>query len=142
MRGVSLFMDENFERQTEDLKTIRNKFLRLHKILLDDARVEYEREFGPVSAGKFLELLLGDERFEWLRTISTLIVRIDEAFDLDDGMSNDLLEGFFRESGDLFDFGSAEYTVFKEKLHKALPKLPEASRLKDEISELAEGKSV
>lgn len=127
---------ENFELKKVDLKKIRDKFLKLHKILLDNSRAEYENKFGTLTSGKFLEMLLSDQRFEWLRTISTLIVRIDEAYDLDDGLSNEMIEGFYTESSDLFDENSDEYTEFKENLNKAIPNLPEAKKLKDEIVEL------
>lgn len=126
-------MDRDFEQKRSDLVQIRNKFLRLHKILMDDDRERYERLHGGLTSGKFLEMLLSDERFAWLRTISTLIVRIDEAFDLDDGLSEEMLEGFYTESRDLFDENSDEYSEFKEKLNKALPALPEAKQLKEEI---------
>lgn len=129
-------MNENFESRKETLKLVRNKFLRLHKILMDNDRVIYEREFGNLTSGKFLEMLLSDKRFAWLRTISTLIVRIDESFDLNDGLSNEMLDDFFRESRDLFDQTSDEYKEFKERLNKALPNLPEAEKLRNEILEL------
>jgi hypothetical protein len=129
-------MNKSFEERKSNLKLIRNKFLRLHKILIDFERSNYEKEHGLITSGKFLELLLGDERFAWLRLISTLIVRIDEAFDLDDGLSNDLIEGFFIESNDLFDKSTDEYADFKERLNHALPFLPEAESLKQEIIDL------
>ena len=125
----------SFEDRKTNLKLIRNKFLRLHKILLDWERANYERTNGVVSSGKFLEMLLGDKRFAWLRTISTLIVRIDESFDLDDGLSSEMLDGFCEERGNLFD-DSEEYLEFKERLKAALPENPEAEAIVDEIKNL------
>ncbi|NNF00501.1 MAG: hypothetical protein HKN25_15895 [Pyrinomonadaceae bacterium] len=124
-----------FEQRKERLKKIRNKFLRFHKVLLDWDRANYEREFGALSSGKFLEMLLSDERFAWLRTISTLIVRIDEAFDLDDGLSDEMLNGFYEESRNFFD-DSDEYLEFKSRLSGAMDKLPEAKAIRDEIQVL------
>ncbi len=129
-------MSGNFEDKKANLKGIRDRFLKFHKILMDKDRAAYEREFGVLAAGKFLEMLLNDERFAWLRTISILIVRIDEAFDLDDGMSSEMIEGFYTEMRDMFDESSEEYAQFKENLHKYLPDIPEAEKLKDEIVEL------
>jgi len=126
---------KDFEEKKLRLKEIRNKFLKFHKLLLDWDRAKYEREFGALSSGKFLEMLMGNERFAWLRTISTLIVRIDEAFDLDDGLSDEMLEGFYEESANLFD-GSDEYAEFKTKAAEAVPKLPEAEVLRDQIIKL------
>ena len=129
-------MASDFETKKSNLKLIRNKLLRLHKVLMDNDRKNYEDENGVQSAGKFLELLLSDERFAWLRTLSTMIVRIDEAFDLDDGVSNEMVEGFYTEMNDMFDKGSDEYQEFKKNLTLALPNLNEAKLLKIEIENL------
>ncbi len=131
-------MSENFIKKKTDLKSIRDKLLRFHKSLMDWDRAKYEREFGAVTAGKFLEMLLSDKRFEWLRTISTLIVRIDETYDLDDGVSGEMLDGFYREINDLFDESSEEYKDFKDRLSAALPDLPEVKDLQTEILEILE----
>ena len=125
----------DFKERKLRLKEIRNKLLRFHKILIDWERNIYEKEFGILSSGKFLEMLLGDDRFAWLRTISTLIVRIDESFDLDDGMSDEILDGFYKEIGDLFN-DSDEYRSFKLKLEKALLENLEALDLKKDIIKL------
>lgn len=53
--------------------------LRLHKALLDDERVSYERVHGRIpSNGAFLQLVLGDAWFAWLRPLSQLMVKLDE----------------------------------------------------------------
>ena len=53
--------------------------LRLHKALLDDERVSYERVHGRIpSNGAFLQLVLGDAWFAWLRPLSQLMATIDE----------------------------------------------------------------
>ncbi len=127
--------NEEFEERKANLRRIRDKFLRFHKLLMDWERSVYEREFGVVSSGKFLEMLLGNPRFAWLRTISTLIVRIDESFDLDDGLSMEMLDGFYEETGNLFD-DSGEYHEFKIRLKSALLKNPEIVSLRDSIVEL------
>ncbi len=52
----------------------------LHKALLDSERTSYELVHGPIaSPGAFLQLLINDPRFAWLRPVTTLIVQIDEA---------------------------------------------------------------
>ncbi len=54
--------------------------LEQHKLLLDRERASYEQTKGPIgSPGTFLNLVLGDPHFAWLRQISTLVVEIDEA---------------------------------------------------------------
>ena len=130
-------MSEMFEDRKIRIKKVRDKFLRFHKVLMDKERINYEREFGSLTPGQFLELLLGDERFAWLRVLSTLIVRIDEAFDLDDGLSSEMVDGFFEESRNLFD-DSDEYKEFKEKLSVALVSNSDAISLKNDIQSLIE----
>ncbi|SRR5579884_617596 len=62
------------------LSNLREKLLVLHKALLDSERTSYELVHGPIpSPGAFLQLLINDARFEWLRPVTTLIVQIDEA---------------------------------------------------------------
>ena len=61
------------------LSEIREKLLTLHKALLDSERTSYELIHGPIaSPGAFLQLLINDARFAWLRPVTTLIVQIDE----------------------------------------------------------------
>jgi len=56
--------------------------LSLHKTLLDSERVGYEQSFGKIATpAEFLNLVMGDPWFAWLRTLSEFIVQIDEALD-------------------------------------------------------------
>ena len=62
------------------LKDLRNSLLTLHKALLDSERTSYELVHGPIaSPAAFLQLLIHDSWFSWLRAITTLLVQIDEA---------------------------------------------------------------
>jgi len=61
------------------LRLVRDRLLRLHKMLLDAERVTYERTYGRVgSSSEWLRLVLAHEHFAWLRPMSGLIVRIDD----------------------------------------------------------------
>lgn len=71
------------------LRDVRLRLLRLHKVLLDAERAEYESVNGRASAGEMLRLVIGHEQFAWLRAVSELIVRIDEAFDADEPLGAD-----------------------------------------------------
>ena len=65
------------------LTALRNGLLRWHKSLLDAERAAYERDVARItSTGQYLQLLLGDPWFAWLREISQFIVIVDEALDL------------------------------------------------------------
>ncbi len=68
--------DQARQRLTE----LRETLLTLHKALLDSERTAYEIVHGPVaSPGAFLQLVINDAWFSWLRPITTLIVQIDES---------------------------------------------------------------
>jgi hypothetical protein len=61
------------------LKSLRDQLLLLHKSLLDSERATYERDIARItSTGQYLNLVLGDPWFQWLRELSAFIVLIDE----------------------------------------------------------------
>ena len=63
----------------EQLTKVRTVLLRLHKTLLDFERQGYERERGKIdNSYAFLQLVMSDPWFAWLRQLSELIVEIDE----------------------------------------------------------------
>lgn len=69
---------------------VRHALLKLHKILLDDERVEFERVRGRIeSSGEFLQLVLNDEWFAYLRPFSALVVQIDELLDAEEAKEED-----------------------------------------------------
>jgi len=78
--------------QTVLLKSSRDILLKLHKSLLDHERRIYEGINGPKTPTEFLNLLLEDRDFAWLRKFSTLIVEIDEMFAQKDGYSEETVE--------------------------------------------------
>ena len=64
----------------QKLKDLSKAFLRLHKILLEAAKAEYEAANGEIpNTNVYLKLVLDDPHFAWLRKISSLIALIDEA---------------------------------------------------------------
>ena len=65
----------------EKLKNARNILLKLHKSMLDLERDMHEGIHGKLNATEFLNLLMEDEDFAWLRKFSMLIVEIDEMFE-------------------------------------------------------------
>jgi hypothetical protein len=63
----------------ERLTKVRAVLLRLHKTLLDFEREGYERARGKIgNSYEFLQLVMGDAWFAWLRQLSELIVEMDE----------------------------------------------------------------
>lgn len=61
---------------------VRLAMLHLHKTLLDAERLRYERVNGRIDAPQiFLQVVLHNPWFGWLRPLSGLIVEIDEWLD-------------------------------------------------------------
>ena len=66
----------------EKLRAIRAALLHLHKTLLERERDAYERDHGKIgSSYEYLNLVMHDASFAWLRLLSELIVQIDESLD-------------------------------------------------------------
>ena len=64
----------------EKLKQSSQAFLRLHKTLLESEKIKYELKYGEIrNSNQYLQLVLDDPHFAWLRKISSIIALIDEA---------------------------------------------------------------
>jgi hypothetical protein len=62
------------------LVVLRNGLLKLHKCLLEAERATYERDIERITtSGQYLNLVLTDPWFAWLRDLSQFIVVVDEA---------------------------------------------------------------
>jgi hypothetical protein len=78
-------IDPMVDLARQRLVTLRNGLLKLHKSLLDAERAAYERDVARITTtGQFLQLVLEDPWFSWLRQISQFIVMVDETLDLDE----------------------------------------------------------
>lgn len=94
--------------EKETLKYARNMLLTLHKSLIDFERERYEQLHGAVGPTQFLNLLLEDQSFSWLRKFSTLIVEIDEMFDLKDGMTSEMVSANLSKVKELIGMTDAD----------------------------------
>ena len=73
------------DRTRERLTNLRNGMLRLHKSLLDSEKAAYERDVERITTtGQYLNLVLNDPWFAWLRDLSQFVVLIDETLDLEE----------------------------------------------------------
>ena len=73
------------DHTTQRLTDLRNGLLRLHKSLLDSERAAYERDVERIkSTGQYLNLVLTDPWFNWLRDLSQFIVLVDETLDFEE----------------------------------------------------------
>ena len=121
--------------QAELLKNARNLLLKLHKSMVDLERDLYEGIHGKQSAGQFLNLLLEDEDFGWLRKFSMLIVEIDEMFDLKEGVTSDLIEANLVKVRELVEMSETD-DYFKAKYQFSLQRDPNAAGLHSELKQL------
>ena len=116
------------------LRDLSARLLRLHKILLDRERRAYEQRHGAVPSAELFRLLLHDERFVWLRALSSLIARIDEAVDTAEMLAIDDVERAFRAAYDLLKSGAGG--DFQRRYHDALQDSPDVVIAHAEISKL------
>jgi hypothetical protein len=81
------------------LTNIRLGLLRQHKRLLDVERLAYENIHGRIpTSGAFLQLVIADPWFDWLHTISRLVVQIDERLDNKEPLSADEAKDFLEKA--------------------------------------------
>ena len=119
----------------EKLKNARNILLKLHKSMLDLEREMYEGIHGKVNATDFLNRLLEDEDFAWLRQFSMLIVEIDEMFALKAGVTAELVEVNLKKIMQLVEMSEPD-EYFRAKYQFALQRDPNAAGLHSQLKAL------
>ncbi len=115
------------ERRNSDssLDNIFKGLLRLHKALLDDERVAYERVHGRIpSNGAFLQLALNDAWFAWLRPLSQSIAKLDELSESDDAASRETIPALLVSVQTLL-MPREEGEGFGRQYHDALQRSPD-----------------
>ncbi|MBK8148920.1 MAG: hypothetical protein IPK58_12100 [Acidobacteria bacterium] len=118
------------ERLTDEtraiLKDLSKAMLRLHKTLLDAAKLDFEEIHGRItSVNHYFQLVIDDEHFAWLRKISALIALIDEAVSVRRPATEPEALGLFHEARILLNFGDAD-EEFNNKFQTALTTNPDA----------------
>ena len=84
-RALRVTINPMPDRTRERLIDLRNGLLKLHKTLLESERMTYERDVARITSPKqFLDLVLNDPWFGWLRDLSQFIVLIDETLDFEE----------------------------------------------------------
>ena len=115
------------ERQL--LTDLRRTLLHLHKTLLDWEHAAYQRVHGrSVTGHELLHAILNDPQFAWLRPVSELIVRIDQALDVKaqepDRRPVDVAAIFSQARALVAP--DEEGSVYAKRYHTALQELPDA----------------
>lgn len=124
--------------EKEKLRYARNILLSLHKSLIDFERAGYERIHGRLKAGQFLNVLLEDESFVWLRKFSMLIVEIDEMFDLKDGITDEMVSANLAKIRELIAMSEPD-EEFRGKYQVALQNNSEAAGSQGQLQTLLSG---
>jgi hypothetical protein len=107
----------------DPLRELSARLLHLHTVLLGRERRAYEAGHGPTQSFELLQLVLHDEQFAWLRSLSGLITRIDAALDEDEVEAALNVEGFFRQTHQLLRSGGTG--PFESKYVDALQESPD-----------------
>ena len=108
------------------LKDLSKSLLRLHKTLLEAAKIDYETKNGKIDgANQYLQLVLDDPHFAWLRKISALIALIDEAVSIRRPASETEANALLAEVRILLNFED-EDEAFNDKFQTALQKNQDA----------------
>jgi hypothetical protein len=122
-------------QNVEKLKNARNILLKLHKSMIDLEREMHEGIHGKLNATEFLNLLLEDEDFAWLRQFSMLIVEIDEMFALKDAMSPDMVNANLTKVRELVEMSEPD-EYFRAKYQFALQRDPDSAGLHSQLKSL------
>ena len=127
------------ELTRDALKELRHALLRLHKLLLELERRDYERARGRIgNSYEFLQLVLKDPWFDWLHRLSELIVQIDESLDTretDTPLSEDDAQALIERAKALLAPSEAG-TQFQKNYFLALQQSPDVVLLHSEVMRL------
>ncbi len=111
----------------QKLKDLSKSFLRLHKTLLEGEKAEYEKTNGRIgSPNQYLQLVLDDPHFAWLRRMSSLIALIDEAVSIRRPATEEAAKALTDETERLLTFAGDDEN-FNDKFHVALQRNADAS---------------
>jgi hypothetical protein len=128
------------EETKQRSRNLRRALLHLHKALLNSERDTYEHLHGRVTSNQLLNLALNDEHFNWLRSVSQLIVSIDEMLEAEQPASEADIQGLFKyirtllkpaEAGDEFErryFAALQRDPSSVLAHHEVHKIVDASK--------------
>jgi hypothetical protein len=120
----------------ELLGNLRNLLLEQHKLLLDRERSAYEKANGPIGGpGAFLQLVLSDPHFSWLKEISTLVVEIDEALSRRSTAGQPVAEALAAQAREMMR-PREEGTDFQALYYRAIQESPDVVILQCRIEQL------
>ncbi len=119
----------------DKLKNARNILLKLHKSMLDLEREMYEGLNGSLTSSQFVNLLMEDEDFAWLRKFSMLIVEVDEMFSSKEGIPDGMIEANLGKVKELVEMTEPD-DYFRAKYQFAIQRSPDAAGLHSQLKKL------
>jgi len=128
--------NEITEKTRQQLTNIRQVLLRLHKTLLEFERQAYERAHDRISNSyQFLQLVMSDPWFAWLRQLSELIVEMDELLAAREGASDSTALALMAQSRILLTPAESG-SEFQKKYFAAMQQSPEVVVAHSEFANL------
>ena len=116
--------DESLRRK---LDAARLALLDVHKALLENERVIYEKFRGRVAnSAAFLQLVINDSEFAWLRPISEMIVHIDELLVSEEPSAPADAQALLTQARDLFR-PDENGEPFQQRYHRAIQDSPDVA---------------
>lgn len=121
MNAESINENNKLKDETKQkLKNLSRAMLRLHKTLLEGEKAVYESRNGKIpNANVYLQLVIDDEHFAWLRKLSSLIALIDEATSVRRPATETDAQALLNETRILLNFEDADDN-FNDKFQIAL----------------------
>lgn len=116
----------------EKLRNLRNLLLKQHKLLIDRERESHEMLHGELTPSAFLNQLIENEDFAWLRKFSMLIVEVDEMFAQRDGYETEMVDALIAKVGELVDPNIGDDS-FNAKYDFSMSILPEAAEINEQL---------
>jgi hypothetical protein len=130
--------EASLEPLLQSLKEVRLNLLRLHKALLHLERDAYEETYGSIkSKGEFLQLVLNDDWFSWLRPMSQFIVQVDDVLHARDPVSARQINELLAEAKTLVN-PNQDGTNLEQRYFSAIQRDPEIALMHAEITRLLE----
>ena len=114
----------------------RELLTNLRNLLLDRERAAYEKDHGAIGGpGPFLQLVMGDPHFAWLKELSTMVVEIDEALSRRSKADQPIAEALLTQANELMR-PRENGTDFQARYYEAVQESPDVVILQCKIEKL------
>lgn len=117
------------------LDQVRSDLLRVHRALLETERARYEKAHGRIANNSaFLQLVISDPWFDWLRPMAQLVLLIDErTTDKKSPLGSAEAQALFGRARSLLR-ADAEGDAFQRLYFQALQQSPELAVLARQVA--------